>query len=692
MEPIHGADTLVEEREDLMVPPCGGPPITRKAHFLKPIFTQDHLHLPPPPASILPSKLTFKNLGKYSLNSYKGTSEKWKLWVQSLKPKHQETWKKAGIYDAILASTYQIPKDKNLIICVAERWCADTNTFIFPWGEVSLKNVGTNIRLGCGSVCLPAWMKYFMGSGKAIEHEAFLALWLSRFVLVRPPNYINKQAIRVAIHLARGHKIALAPVVLASIFRDMRLLQNSVVESVKLGSAVGLRLILGHYDIVHMWVWERFMDLRPVPNVVERAKPRSARWNGVKIFKVNDVRAALDSGGLSFLWRPYAMTPSNSTLSDLYEYNGQWVVVDSDAVESFARCLRTSVLVGLESTEQYLPHRVAMQFGLDQDLPSHVVQSNESPDTDWSSYNKPIRGIKLYIPPRLCASGVSSQYAVWWRGLVVVNEDLVTSIIHNEKHSQPVSSVHKRNKKSLPTPASLWGCLEERPDNSTAEDGLPTAQLMFQSGKTDSSRKNINLDGRPAPNNHDNVEEDSLTIAQLLNQSQKRNTSEKTRDGDNELPDIVSLGLFSVCNKNPKELHYTSEPEELTVEIMDSSDKCEKRKYSTERQAEPKEDVLVSRNLKFTNEPAGISMHSVSSFNKLKNSKSLTEIPIEPEEAAVGIPEKNIFNIKDGRCDCEESTPELQHPGLEARIWRLETVVDMIKAAKASSSRGNLVE
>ena len=58
--------------------------------------------------------------------------------MHSLKPKYQEIWKQAGIYEAILASTYVIPKDKNLIIGLAERWCAETNIFVFPWGEVSI--------------------------------------------------------------------------------------------------------------------------------------------------------------------------------------------------------------------------------------------------------------------------------------------------------------------------------------------------------------------------------------------------------------------------------------------------------------------------------------------------------------------------------------------------------------------------
>lgn len=110
------------------------------------------LNLSPPPKPLVSSRPGFEKLGNYNLQSYKGLpSEKWKFWVQSLKPRCQEIWKKAGIYDAILASTCTVPKDKMLIFGLAERWCADTNTFMFPWGEVTI-TLEDVIHLGCFSV------------------------------------------------------------------------------------------------------------------------------------------------------------------------------------------------------------------------------------------------------------------------------------------------------------------------------------------------------------------------------------------------------------------------------------------------------------------------------------------------------------------------------------------------------------
>ncbi|KAK1355364.1 hypothetical protein POM88_048620 [Heracleum sosnowskyi] len=92
-----------------------------------------------------------------------------------------------------------------------------------------------------------------------------------------------------------------------------------------------------------------------------------------------------------------------------------------------------------------------MQFGLDQDVPPLVMRSNESPKTAWKSYNRSITGMKLYIPPQLLESDVSSRHVVWWRGLLPVNEEMLTSCIQNEKHLPVVSWGHKRrrSRKSL---------------------------------------------------------------------------------------------------------------------------------------------------------------------------------------------------------------------------------------------------
>ncbi|GAY59308.1 hypothetical protein CUMW_193550, partial [Citrus unshiu] len=100
------------------------------------------------------------------------------------------------------------------------------------------------------------WLKRFMDRGSEIEHEAFLALWLSRTV--------SKSVFPIALHLARGTRIALAPAVVASIYRE----------------------------------------LRPTPNPKKKGEPRFAQWHKIRT-GVENVRTVLDSAKDSFHWHPY---------------------------------------------------------------------------------------------------------------------------------------------------------------------------------------------------------------------------------------------------------------------------------------------------------------------------------------------------------------------------------------------------
>ena len=64
---------------------------------------------------------------------------------------------------------------------------------------------------------------------------------------------------------------------------------------------------------------------------------------------------------------------------------------------------------------QYLPHRVGMQFGMDQDIPSSIPRWNADLELAWASYSKPVVGLKLYLPPRLFEGDVTVQYSIWWK-------------------------------------------------------------------------------------------------------------------------------------------------------------------------------------------------------------------------------------------------------------------------------------
>jgi len=104
-------------------------------------------------------------------------------------------------------------------------------------------------------------------------------------------------------------------------------------------------------------------------------------------------------------------------------------------VVSFVTCLRVSVLVGIKSTiHKYLPYRVTMQFGMDQDIPGCVPRFHGSKEFAWKNYCRPISDSKLYFPARLFEGDVTTRYAKWWNQSVLLNQqDLAKNIVQGKR-------------------------------------------------------------------------------------------------------------------------------------------------------------------------------------------------------------------------------------------------------------------
>ncbi|KAK0602357.1 hypothetical protein LWI29_032582 [Acer saccharum] len=455
------SDGFVVEREKLMVSASGdGEPTMRSVHFLQPTVTSidgQVFELPSAYFSSIPPTFQPKNWPlKINFYGWKIPQKDWPKWVEKMASLHEPTWKKAGIHEAILNSTYEIRKNTDLVLGLAEKWCSETKSFIFSWGEATitledlmihgysvlgspvfiasdteeLKKIEerlnqarlelTRISTRKAEHCL--WMKEFMNSGSDIEHEAFLALWLSRFVFPISYPLVTQCVFPIAVHLARGTKIALAPAILATIYRDLSLLKEKIAALTKFNKSKvgGSRLavtIWSPFQLVQIWAWERFIELRPKPNLIKIGETRFARWHKMMMI-VDNVRRVLDSAKENFDWRPYTKALRNCKLPEFYVEKEMWVPVNSDIseeFESFARCLRISELVGRECVEHYLPHRVAMQFGIDQDLPACVARANETFSIAWSKYIKSIGCANLFVPSRLFEADVTTRYSEWWK-------------------------------------------------------------------------------------------------------------------------------------------------------------------------------------------------------------------------------------------------------------------------------------
>jgi len=248
------------------------------------------------------------------------------------------------------------------------------------------------------------WMDVFIGNGNELEHEAFLATWLSIFVFPHKNMLVKSCLFPIAIHLARGNTIALAPTVLASIYNDLSLFKKQIVDFKKCPVDVNLQ---SPFYLVQVWVWERFKSLQPRTKLINNEDHVLLKWHLVNALKIDNVRLALDSAPDDFNWRPYGRYADKCGM--FYPKDKGLVLFKKDLVDkqmlSFFTCLRVSELVGFESIEQYLPHRVAMQFGMDQDVPGYVSRFNETNTIAWENYCRPFSDTSLYYFPSVTQSG-----------------------------------------------------------------------------------------------------------------------------------------------------------------------------------------------------------------------------------------------------------------------------------------------
>ena len=359
------------------------------------------------------SKLDLKALSlSVSFHGWREANSAFKSWAIKMSSLHRPTWRKAGIFEAVMASTKGLNKDTDLLLGIAERWCPDTNTFLFPWGEATITLEDVMVLLGFSVLGSPyftpldssgeeilrtleeewvkirkgssahlvtklQWMGRFMGTRGELEHAAFLGLWLSYFVLPTRYCHVDQAVLSIAIHLSRGTRIALAPPVLAHLYADLSLLKEHIIgfKTVMLNDKVELSAL---FKLVQVWTWERFRELRPNnTNPLRQGEPRLALWDEAKPRKTKrhvrmrrkrNVREILANSKMeSFEWRPYTKAVRNWNFPKFYPEKAMSVPIGPDLDEefiSFARCIKVSELVGKDSVECYFPNRVASQFGL----------------------------------------------------------------------------------------------------------------------------------------------------------------------------------------------------------------------------------------------------------------------------------------------------------------------------------------
>ncbi|CAL4925971.1 unnamed protein product [Urochloa decumbens] len=481
-------------------------PCVRPALFLRP-RAGDGAPLPAPPGDPGSGPVRVRGI-QAGFRGWACVPRRWKGWVDKLRPRYEPLWRKLGILGGVLASTCRVRRRKHerALLQLAAFWSGATGTFVFPWGEatVTLEDVAAlaGLPLLGGAVRAPvsdriekeaaaiesvrtvlnrskkkkatfgAWAKHFVerapeeeeaasagggGGDEArdlLEHGAFLAMWLSIFVLPAPPfDVIRREVFPIAARLARGQSVALAPAALASIYGDLSALKHHISLCNEKEPFVSSAPV----HILQLWVWERFPQLRPEP-VRSPAPgghdmPRAARWHDVvNRFSSKHVYAVFMSPK-EFEWRPYG---SCSFFGLQPEIAGSWIrsqdITTSETLLSFARCLHACELVGMSCIELYSPHRVARQLGFDQDIPGMVSCASSDWEKAWDAYNTEAESSAFIIPNH--KPGVTVQYAQWWKPY---SSACGSAIVNSAKVKEHSAFVNRVKRKMYGVPAANSG-------------------------------------------------------------------------------------------------------------------------------------------------------------------------------------------------------------------------------------------
>ncbi|KAH9803563.1 PMD domain-containing protein [Citrus sinensis] len=633
----ESADDGFEVREEMMVSLTGGGnPTKRVAHFLKHNINSIHgpvFELPSHCLNTIPKTFAPRNRPlDVKFHGWRLPQRKWQAWVGKMAALHESTWKKAGIHEAILNSKYAIRKNNDLVLGLAEKWCPETKSFIFPWGEATitledmmipgysvlgspvfrplqtdeLKETEKKLnqvrkkldRSTHGKAEHSAWMNEFMDSGSKIEHEAFLALWLSRYVFPSFFCIVVKSIFPLAVHLARGTRIALAPALLASIYRDLNLLKENIVALIEIDHwedddsklSVTLR---SPFQLVQIWAWERFIDLRPKPNLI--------------------------------------------------------------------------------NSEQYHPHRVAMQFGMDQDLPALVDRANKTPCVAWSDYCRPISYAKLYVPSRLYKADVTTRYLDWWKqslSRLQVASRAVLPRLHIFSTSEINPKRSKRVKRSFAGSRRML----ERVQTMKKIDRFSWPKITAKRSKT-TKRRNFITTVNAKPRRLDKMKEgDGSLIHASFSCKGLENSPLLTLNIKKELSDAsASIGFHSQIL--PLSLRLMKEADNSPVPLG-----FPPKSNLVKRDSAKEDNLAIKESLKFSEKQNDIqNTREIDMQNESTDVVSVTDTEDVKSRARDHVTEGNGENYA-------SEVPE----DLEAWVSRLERIVEELKAARFGYKRPSL--
>ncbi|CAB4313909.1 unnamed protein product [Prunus armeniaca] len=173
--------------------------------------------------------------------------EKWNKWLDRLSSLCDTQWREEGIYYAIMLCKSSFTCDRSLVTAGLCFWSTSTNTMKLRFGMMTptlldlaamagFRPCGGEVSALSSSKCEVDFgftkknksYKVFMeanaqetGPLTHKEHTTFLMIWLCKYVFCMASAQVTLEVQPLAEALAKGHRLALGPMVLAYLYRGL---------------------------------------------------------------------------------------------------------------------------------------------------------------------------------------------------------------------------------------------------------------------------------------------------------------------------------------------------------------------------------------------------------------------------------------------------------------------------------------
>ncbi|XP_059306582.1 uncharacterized protein LOC132058031 [Lycium ferocissimum] len=358
-------------------------------------------------------KLRMHSLGRdwqrrKTWKSWPNMTSRWTDWVDRLEKVKGEKWRTAGIYDAIQLSKIDIPRDSSLLYAALCFWSISSNSFHFNFGmmgptvldivaltglrphgeEISaMLYVPRSFTLPTGendkSLSYGEFLEVSMQKKDVTEdeHIFFLIMWLCKYVFCNGSLRVTKECSQLAVALASGRKLALAPFELSHLYRGCRDLVTREFGRSR-----------GPFWILQLWLQSYFPEYGPWPFDSQNCPT----------FGVSLARGKLKQKSFrecfKFFCSCSSRTPSQFTPFSSKTHGPEWLTLSlhhhcrtsskqelSDIWSSYliARDLHYGLhldksILSKAGVEYYAPNQYARQFGMIQAVPLAHQSANTS--------------------------------------------------------------------------------------------------------------------------------------------------------------------------------------------------------------------------------------------------------------------------------------------------------------------------